>query len=95
MKKIEELDYRLHRSFFKILITLPEILMIVTIAGFLMWGIVDSAVFHFEENGQYFYGVMGLPNVFLNCLSFTLKIIKIQKYTSYLSMSKIRLLTMY
>ena len=71
MKKIEELDYRLHRSFFKILITLPEILMIVTIAGFLIWGIVDSAVFHFEENGQYFYGVMGLPNVFLNCLIWT------------------------
>lgn len=68
MKEIKDLDYRSHRSFFNVIVKWPKICMIVIIVLFCIWGIVDTAVFQVE--GYHYddikYGVMGLPNGFLN-----------------------------
>ncbi len=71
MKEIKELDYRSHRSFFNIIEKWPKICMIVIIILFCIWGIIDTAVIQMEEyvsgHGYVtYYGVMGLPNGFLN-----------------------------
>lgn len=41
---------------------LPKIIFIITVIGFFIWGIVDPAVFHYENYYEDFYGVMRLES---------------------------------